>query len=123
MSDLIIGSYNSFSDVGSSVNKVERKIINVESKKTTITGHSDDIISVTGEIDEEFDLYDSECCKIGFSDGTLLNIKYDDYGLWRITVIFKGKLFESKYEGSVDNDINDKVLFHSGLKWVICDKL
>ena len=48
------------------------------------------------------------------SDGTFLNVNYDENGIWRFKVDFKGSLFERKEE-----DTNDKVFFKEGLKWIV----
>ena len=60
---------------------------------------------------------------MAFSDGTLLNVKYDENGIWRFTVIGKGNLYASKEEGCVNDDTNDVVTFNKGLKWCVfsCD--
>lgn len=85
-----------------------------------VTGHSDDIIVVEGSITEEFDRYDSKGDYLAFSDGTVLKAVYDDDGIWRFTLVFKGTLYDSKVEGSVEEDTNDVVIFEPGIKWCLC---
>lgn len=95
----------------------------IEQKKTengtTVTGASDDLIEIEGELYEEFNCFSCKNGVMAFSDGTLLNVEYDEDGIWRFKVRVKGSLYESKEEGNVDEDINDKVHFNSGLKWCV----
>ncbi len=90
-----------------------------EIKRTMITGASDDLIEIEGEIREEFSAWDCTNGVITCSDGTFLNVNYDENGIWRFKVDFKGSLFERKEEGSVEEDTNDKVFFKEGLKWIV----
>jgi hypothetical protein len=85
-----------------------------------ITGYSDDNISITGDIREEFSRYDSEGDYLAFSDGTVLKAFYDEDGIWRFSLIFRGRLYQSKEDGNVADDINDVVTFGDGIKWVVC---
>ena len=92
-----------------------------------VSGHSDDIIFVDGDLNAEFYpgelilVEDSkcECLHIAFSDGTLLRFCYDEDGIWRFTVQFRGTLFAEKIEGRIEISTNDIVVFHSGIKWCI----
>ena len=91
-----------------------------------VSGHSDDIIYVEGDLNAEFYpekliLEDSkcECLHIAFSDGTLLRFCYDEDGIWRFTVQFRGTLFAEKIEGGIELNINDIVVFNPGIKWCI----
>ena len=87
---------------------------------TTITGASDDLIELEGEICEEFSCsFDIEKGVIACSDGTLMEVIYDKHGLWRFSIVFKGSLYDKKEEGSVEEDTNDVVFFKEGLKWVV----
>lgn len=86
---------------------------------TMVTGVSDDLIEIEGEIVEEFDCFDCKNGRLACSDGTLLRVDYDNDGLWRFGVIYKGQLFDRKDEGSVDEDENDRVYFKPGLKWIM----
>lgn len=88
-------------------------------KGTMITGASDDLIEIEGEIREEFSAWECKNGVIACSDGTLLRVSYDENGIWRFRVDFKGCLFERKEEGSVNNDTNDEVFFKEGLNWII----
>lgn len=54
----------------------------------TVTGHSDDLIEVEGAIREEFDAYDEiDGSLLAFSNGIVLRVRYDEQGVWRITVV------------------------------------
>jgi hypothetical protein len=91
-----------------------------------VSGHSDDIIFVEGDLNDEFFpgklmLEDSkcECLHMAFSDGTLLKFCYDEDGIWRFTVQFQGILFVERIEGRIDINTNDIVVFNPGIKWCI----
>lgn len=87
--------------------------------KTKLTGASDDLIELEGELKEEFNDYDCSTGRIAFSDGTLLSVNYDNDGIWRFNLIIKGDLYLGKEEGSIDEDTNDIVYFKEGLKWAL----
>lgn len=87
------------------------------SSGTVVTGASDDLIEIDGELREEFDSFSCQNGIMAFSDGTLLRVNYDDDGIWRFKPIFKGSLFEKIKDGSVEEDTNDEVYFKDGLKW------
>ena len=87
----------------------------------TIRGHSDDIVSISGDIREEFNPpYNSDDQSIlTFSDGTLLGVKYDDEGIWRIKKIHSGSAQFSKTEGDdPDGNYSDKVTLVGEISWV-----
>jgi hypothetical protein len=88
------------------------------SSGTMVTGASDDLIEICGDIREEFNAYDCSDGTMAFSDGTLLGVEYDKDGIWRFKVICKVSLYDKKVEGSNTDDTNDEVYFHHGLKWV-----
>jgi hypothetical protein len=85
---------------------------------TMITGASDDTIEIYGELRDEFSSAYCVCGIMAVSDGTLLNVKYDEDGIWRFTTKIKGSLFDYKVDGDVEKDTNDKIYFKTGLKWV-----
>lgn len=80
-----------------------------------ITGYSDDIVVLDGDIYDEFGSYNSDL-KMEFSDGTILVASYN--GIWSFEVINKGDLFREKINGSYDDDINELVILDDGIKWV-----
>lgn len=86
----------------------------------TVTGASDDIIQIKGDIQEEFDRFDSEGDYLAFSDGTVLKAVYDQDGIWRFNLINKGTLYQDKIEGIVTDDTNDVIKFADGIKWCVC---
>lgn len=90
-------------------------------KTLTIRGYSDDIISVSGDIREEFNPpYDSEDSSIlSFSDGTVLGVIYDNEGIWRIKKIHSGSAEFSKIEGDdPDGNYSDEVTIRGEIQWV-----
>lgn len=92
--------------------------------KITITGASDDLIEVGGDIQEEFNYYsrDDDSALIATSDGTLLRVNYDRDGIWRIAPLVYGTARQSKVEGSVGLDTNDVVTLEGDIKWVVFGK-
>lgn len=86
---------------------------------TVVTGASDDLIEIDGELCEEFDSYNCNDAQMAFSDGTLLGVEYDNDGIWRFKVMFKGSCFDHKIEGCVNDDTNDEVHFKEGLGWAV----
>lgn len=60
-----------------------------------VYGQSDDLIEIVGDIEEEFGLGLDEAEKTGvvlaFSCGTLIKVKYENDGLWRITTLVRGR--------------------------------
>lgn len=88
-------------------------------KGTIVTGASDDLIELRGELYEEFNSYDCHNGAIAFNDGTLLNVRYDEDGIWRFNLIYRGNLFIKIEQGSVEEDTNDIAYFEEGLKWCV----
>ena len=86
---------------------------------TTVTGASDDLVEINGELCEEFDACDLRDGKVAFSDGTLLGVEYDSDGIWRFKVIFKGSCFDHKVEGCVTDNSNDVVHLKEGITWAV----
>lgn len=66
-----------------------------------ITGASDDLIEIEGDIREEFNVYleDDEERFLAISDGTLFRVVYDKDGIWRFTQIAKGSSKITKVDG------------------------
>lgn len=89
------------------------------SSGTMVTGASDDLIEIAGELEEEFNSIECSEGMMAFSDGTLLKVEYDEDGIWRFKVVFKGALYDKKVEGDVGADTNDEVYMKPGLKWVV----
>lgn len=96
-----------------------RTVTKAPTTGTVVTGASNDLIEIDGDLCEEFSAYDCNDGKMAFSDGTLLGVEYDNDGIWRFKVIFKGSCFDYKVEGSVNEDTNDEVHFKEGLTWAV----
>lgn len=85
---------------------------------TTLTGHSNDLIELDGDIREEFSYSDQpEGDLLGFSDGTLLRIRFDDDGIWRINPVRMGPGLTSITQGSDDDGTDTAVL--TDVTWVL----
>jgi len=86
-----------------------------------VYGTSDDLIELDGYYREEFNAYGSEKTVLAFSDGTLLNVRYNDD--WRIDVKHKGPLFSSilRVEDNEDDEdcYSDRAFFLPGITWVV----
>ena len=93
--------------------------------KIKISGHSDDIVCVEGDITEEFYVVDDEVLFVAVSDGTLLRATYD--GMWNIRVLVTGS-HDTKitHEPATDEDTNysDVVTLTSewDVEWVVGGK-
>lgn len=73
--------------------------------KLIISGHSDDIISVEGDISDEIPLDDLDRpIYVAISDGTLLRVSYD--GMWTIRVMETGLDTKIHHEPATDEDTN-----------------
>ena len=48
-----------------------------------VYGASDDLIEIEGDINEEFDVYNQDSL-LTFDDGTVLSVKYNNDGVWKI---------------------------------------
>lgn len=91
-----------------------------------IYGHSDDIVCVDGAITEEFypDLRDNAPCVVAVSDGTLLRVRYDDDGCWRIVPLAKGSAVYEKTEATgSDDEYSDRITLTGQIEWVACGKM
>ncbi len=89
----------------------------------TISGASDDLIEIEGDIYEEFNWYPTKTDATGVlavSDGTLLRVRYDEDGIWRFSQLVKGSSEFFKEEGSVELDTQDRITLHgTEIKWVV----
>lgn len=86
-----------------------------------ISGSSDDLIEVEGDILEEFSACD-EAKYLAFSDGTVLKIEYTNGGLWRIVRFREGTSKYEKYFEATDpdDDYSDRVRLEGDIAWVVC---
>ena len=96
----------------------------------TITGASDDIIEIGGDISEEFNAYsrrDNSGAREAFiltvSDGSLFKVLYDSDGIWRVISVVRGGAGFSKVDGDVTADTNDVLTLtqDAPFKWVACN--
>lgn len=89
----------------------------------TITGASDDLIEIDGDIVEEWSApgeVDEGGALIAISDGTLLRIIYDEDGIWRITRLVAGSAQFEKVEGDVlRNTFDIAKLWGVEIAWVV----
>lgn len=84
----------------------------------SIYGASDDLIECEGDIVEEWNTYEGHNW-IAVSDGTLLSVKYDADGFWRINVLHHGSATAEKSDAtSVDDDYSDIVTLTGDIEWV-----
>lgn len=91
---------------------------------TKVYGHSDDCIEFDGDVRGERYLGRDGKSRLVFSDGTHLEISYQDSGTWVIALITKGSLFDriDKCSGdSTDDAYSDVAHFRSGLIAATCD--
>lgn len=75
--------------------------------KQVITGGSDDIISLNGDVSDEIDDF---CCKgryLAWNDGTVVKVWYDADGIWRTSVYASGQAGYLHIEGDVEADTFD----------------
>ena len=84
---------------------------------TTITGYSDDIIVVEGDIEDElYPKFNDPRGTLFCSDGTILSFEYN--GIWEFVCHHEGTLFDRIEKGDVYADRFDIVHFKDGLKFV-----
>lgn len=89
-----------------------------------ITGASDDLIEIEGVISEEFNWYpkDGERGYLAISDGTLMEVRYDNDGIWRFRRLIAGSAEFIHSSGSVQADTNDVVRLRGigdQIQWVL----
>jgi hypothetical protein len=71
----------------------------------TIQGYSDDIIELSGDIEDEIPYDGGEPAVLVFSDGTVLEIEFNDDGMWKIALLCGGS---GKYIREFECSFNDK---------------
>ena len=94
----------------------------------TVYGASDDLIEIEGDIREEFDVTGDadDGLMLGFSDGTVLSVRYANDGNWRISVAAKGTSeVQHVPAGSNglpenDEDYSDRATLDGDIAWVVC---
>jgi hypothetical protein len=84
-----------------------------------ITGASDDLIEIEGDIREEFSGGDKDGDLLAFSDGTLLDVTYDNDGIWRIKRLVAGSCAFEHQAGDVQADTFDIATMRGDIAWVV----
>lgn len=86
-----------------------------------VYGASDDLIEVEGTIREEFTANaDGERDLLAFSNGVVLEVRYDDDGCWRITPLRHPDLVSIEPAGDPDSDnYSDRATIKGGALWVV----
>jgi hypothetical protein len=90
--------------------------------EVTVYGAFDDLVEIEGDLNEEFNpSYDGEGMLLAFGDGTVLDVRYDDNGVWRITQREAGSASFEKVEAPPDDKENysDRVTLRGELRWVM----
>ena len=90
-------------------------------KTVTVYGASDDLIEIEGDIRDEISPNDEHPAKLAFSDGTVLSVKYDDDGCWRVNRVAEGsaKMEKVEAEGPDTDNYTDRVTLTGDIKWVV----
>ena len=89
-------------------------------KKVTIYGASDDLVELDGDIRDEIGCYDEPNMKLAFSDGTVLSVKYDDDGCWRVNRVAEGTAAMEKVDAEgPDGNYSDRVTLTGDIKWAV----
>jgi hypothetical protein len=93
-----------------------------------VYGASDDLIEIDGDISEEFGAYDeTDGTYLGFSDGTVLHILFDQDGVWRIKPIVHGHggpeaLTITQAPVGDDRNHTDRARLSGDVRWVLRGK-
>lgn len=92
--------------------------------KIQISGYSDDLIEIEGDIQDELTATtdsDDQGDLLAFSDGTVLRVIYNDNGIWRITPVCKGTATLTKDENPEDDDdrYSDIVTLEGDITWLV----
>jgi hypothetical protein len=84
-----------------------------------VTGASDDLIEVDGDISEEFAAYDGPGNYLAFSDGTVLRIVYDQDGIWRVSRVISGTAEYQHESGDLLSYTSDVAVIEGTIRWVM----
>ena len=97
-----------------------------------VYGASDDLVEIDGDFSEEFSCYgQDEGMVLAFGDGTVLSVKYDDSGEWRLARLVAGSAkFDHAPSLGPDGDnhpggetgYSDLVTLKGDLGWVLMAK-
>lgn len=88
-----------------------------------IYGASDDLIEVSGDIEEEYNVhvFDGDDGRyLAFSDGTVVRVYYDQEAIWRVHTVARGKA-EQSHTLPVGEDDYSEILELTGtpIMWVV----
>ena len=89
----------------------------------TISGASDDLIEIEGDFREEIYAIDADRVPylLTFSDGTVLEVRYDERGMWRIRRVTIGLArYEHQAGTDPDADYSDRAMLYGvahGVTW------
>src|SRR5690348_11142823 len=90
-----------------------------------ITGASDDLIEIDGDIREEFNAlhgrHGDDASLLAFSDGTVLRIRFSRTGVWRIEPVVRGTAglhIECASEDD-EGDRTDRATLNGDVRWVV----
>lgn len=97
-------------------------------KETVLYGASDDLFEISGDYSEEMNPPDAPF-HVAVSDGSLLEVKYDDLGEWKIQAVVRGKGLEriipsvgedKKHEGDYEKytSYSDLAVFRGEIRFV-----
>lgn len=93
---------------------------------TKVYGASDDLIEFKGDVEGEVGHYSERPCRVTFSDGTVLSVRYGKPkphgGVWWIRCIQAGPLFDGIDECFDENanPYSDVAKFREGLTGARC---
>lgn len=93
--------------------------------KVIISGASDDLIEIEGDLQEEFSHYwrdgDDKPLYLAFGDGTLVSVRYDADGCWRFVCVVHGSADLIKVEATgTEDDYTDRITLIGNIHWVVC---
>ena len=86
-----------------------------------ITGHSDDLIEIDGDIREEFTYrdQDGDGDLIACSDGTVLRVQLDSQGDWAISVAARGAAAVEVTTAADRETYSDEAVLTGDVRWVV----
>lgn len=99
------------------------------SKDTILRGYSDDIVSLEGNIDEEFGFVDYIDRFIMLDDGTVFSVDYNTNGIWRFNIKKVGREYTyTKHEATGEEkddfeDYSDIITIIGGVKYAVFGEL
>ena len=87
--------------------------------KVKIYGASDDLIEIEGDMRDELCHSGDEPVLLGFSDGTILRVWYDEDGIWRIIRVSGGSATFTHEPGDVEADRVDVAHLEGDIRWCV----